>query len=385
MSETKHLDALLAGYVKRGPAGCGMAVAQRGKIIYEGYFGMADRENGRPIDADTTYRLYSMTKVITVTAGLILFERGAFLLNEPFHAYFPEYRDCEVVVPTSQNHYELRRAQNPIRIRDAFGMTCGLPYGGGNSPTGVAMRAYAREMEARGKYDIIDFVEGMARVPLAFEPGTRWAYGHGHELVAALIQRLSGKKVGQFMQDEIFGPLGMAHTGYRWKGRDRENMAVMYRRGEDSALTPDTTRDANFAPDAVFEGGGAGLYSTVRDYLRFTQMLANGGELDGVRIIGRNTIDLMRANRLNAVQLKDFVFPYTEGYGYGLGVRVLMDQAAGNSNSTPGEFGWTGVAGTWTSIDPAHGFSAVYMHQMDPNMEEYYHLRVRAAAYGLLR
>ena len=385
MSETKYLDALLRRFVENGPAGCGVAIAQHGKTIYEGYFGMADKENGRPVDADTTYRLYSMTKVITVTAGLILFERGAFLLNEPFYEYFPEYRDSKVVVPTSQNHYELRKANNPILIRDAFGMTCGLPYGGGNSPTGIAVRAYNEKLREKGKYDIIDFVEGLAEVPLAFEPGTRWVYGHGHELVAALIQRISGKTVGQFMQDEIFGPLGMEHTGYRWKGKDRENMAVMYRRGADGSMTPDFTRDANFAPDATFEGGGAGLYSTVRDYLRFTQMLANGGELDGVRIIGKNTIDLMRANRLNETQLKDFTFSYVEGYGYGLGVRVMMDQAAGNSNSTPGEFGWTGVGGTWTSIDPAHGFSAVYMHQMDPNMEEYHHLRVRAAAYGLLK
>jgi len=385
MAQAKHLDALMQKFVKNGPAGCGIAVAQHGKTIYEGYFGMADKENARPIDESTTYRLYSMTKVITVTAALMLYERGEFLLNEPFYEYFPEYKDTQVVIPTGQGFYDIRKANNPILIRDAFGMTCGLPYGGGNSPTAQAIRKFNEEMDAKGNYTIIDFVKGLANVPVAFEPGTRWAYGHGHELVAALIERVSGKKVSQFMQEEIFDPLGMQHTGYHFKGNDRENMAVLYSRDENGNMTPDTTRDRDFEPDATFEGGGAGLYSTVRDYLRFTQMMANGGEIDGVRILSSKTIDLLRANRLNDVQLKDFRNSYVDGYGYGLGVRVMMDKAAGNSNSSVGEFGWTGVMGTWTSIDPSEGFSAVYMHQMNPNQEEYHHLRVRAAAYSLLK
>ena len=114
-------------------------------------------------------------------------------------------------------------------------------------------------------------------------------------------------------------------------------------------------------------------------------MLANGGALDGVRVLGRGTIDLLRANRLDELQLREFRNTYLDGYGYGLGVRVMMDPASGNSNTPVGEFGWTGAMGTWTSIDPSEGFSVVYMHQMEPNMEEYHHLRVRAAAYGILR
>ena len=384
MGNREYLDALLRDFVAKGPAGCGLVVARKGEVLYENYVGMADREAGRPIDENTTYRLYSMTKLITVTAGLMLFERGKFLLNEPFYAYFPEYRDTQVAVPLSMGGYDVRPAKRPILIRDAFGMTCGLPYGYGNSPTAAAVRAFNDGMNQRGKYTLREFVEGLARVPVAFEPGTRWLYGHGHELVAALVERVTGKTIGQFVRDEIFGPLGMNHTGYRWSGEDYANRAVLYVRGEDGSMTPDESRDGDLAPDATFEGGGVGLYSTARDYLRFTQMLANGGALDGRRIIGRRTIDLMRANRLDEVQLRDFRNSYLDGYGYGLGVRVMMDPAAGNSNSPVGEFGWTGAVGTWTSIDPADGVSAVYMHQMSPNQEEYHHLRVRAAVYGML-
>ena len=141
--------------------------------------------------------------------------------------------------------------------------------------------------------------------------------------------------------------------------------------------------DEKFEPDQVYEGGGAGIFSTIPDYAVFTQMLANGGILDGKRILGRNTIDLFRANMLNETQLAEFRNTYLDGYGYGLGVRVMMD-IAGVSNSTPGEFGWTGAAGTWNSIDPTNHFSAVYMHNTFPNNEEYHHMRVRAVAYGMI-
>ena len=143
--------------------------------------------------------------------------------------------------------------------------------------------------------------------------------------------------------------------------------------------------DDRLQEDAVYEGGGAGLFSTVPDYLAFTQMLAAGGTYRGHHYIGRKTIDLMRQNQLNETQLKDFRNSYLAGYGYGLGVRTMMDPAAGYSPTSIGEFGWTGMAGTYTSIDPSEGFSVVYMHQLDPNMEEEHHHRIRSVAYGLLR
>ena len=176
----------------------------------------------------------------------------------------------------------------------------------------------------------------------------------------------------------------MTSTGYRFSGDQRERMAVLYHINDDGSYEPMAgMMDERFEPDQIYEAGGAGLFSNLRDYAVFTQMLACGGVYDGKRIIGRNTIDLMRTNMLNETQLNEFRNTYLDGYGYGLGVRTMMD-IAGVSNSTPGEFGWTGAAGTWTSIDPKNRFSVVYMHNTFPNNEEYHHMRVRAVAYGLL-
>jgi CubicO group peptidase (beta-lactamase class C family) len=390
MGKYQDLTALLDSFVEKGPAGCGCALAQNGKVLYEHYSGMADVAAGRPIDENSVYRLFSMTKVIICTAAMMLFERGRFLLDDPLHEYFPEYHNTQVRHRDVMGGTKIGDAVQPMLVKHAFAMAVGLPYPFyGTDTANDMLRAGEALRTEKPKFTLRDEIRAMAQVPVAFEPGTHWLYGYGHELVAGLIEVASGKTVGRFLEEEIFAPLGMTSTGYRYHGDLRERMTQSYRREEDGTLTPVAGMlDHNHEPDAVYEGGGAGLFSTVSDYLRFSQMLANGGELDGERIIGRKTIDLMRANQLNDQQLADFAGPgnsYLAGYGYGLGIRTMMNPAAGNSNGSVGEFGWTGAMGTWTSIDPSEGFSAVYMHQMMPNMEAYHHLRVRAAAYGCLR
>lgn len=386
MSDFTDLTQLLQQFVKNGPAGCACAVARDGKTLYEGYFGYADLEEKRPVAEDTVFRLYSMTKVIICTAAMMLYERGKFLLNEPVCEYFPEYRDTQVFVTKTDGSVDTRKAKNPMLIKHAFTMAVGMPYAFGNSPTAVEMTRVRDELiKKHGKYDIVTEVKAMGSVPVAFDPGTHWLYGYGHDIVAALIQVTSGKTVGQFLQDEIFGPLGMKDTGYRYREGTKNRMAAYYKREKDGRMTKiPSFFDIFHEPDAIYESGGAGLYSTVNDYLKFSQMLANGGVYNGQRIIGRKTIDLMRENQLTEQQLQDYTNSYLAGYGYGLGVRTLMSTAQGHSNGSVGEFGWTGMLGTYVSIDPKERFSIVYMHQMDPNREEYHHLRVRAVANGCL-
>ena len=388
MSTAKDLDLLLEGFAKDRVPGCGCIVMQDGETLYEGYKGLMDVEGGRKTDEETLYRLFSMTKVIVCAGALILFERGKFALNDPYSDYFPEYGDTQVAELLGSGSWKIRPAKRPIRVKDAFNMACGLPYPSALSdhPTDKGMNeARAKlEKEKDGKVTLQDDVRAMGSVPIRFDPGEHWLYGFGHEMVAALIETCSGMTVGEFLKKEIFDPLGMTHTAYRFREGEREKMAVLYRIGEDGSYEPMQGRmDARHEPDAVYEGGGAGLFSNLRDYAVFTQMLANGGVWKGTRILGRNTIDLFRTNMLNPVQLSEFRNTYLDGYGYGLGVRTMMD-IGGVSNSTPGEFGWTGAAGTWTSIDPQNRFSVVYMHNTFPNHEEYHHMRVRAAAYGLL-
>lgn len=386
MAKFDDLSALLEQFVKNGPAGCGCAVAKDGKTLYEGYFGYADLEEKRPVSEDTVYRLFSMTKVVICTAALMLFERGKFLLNEPIHEYFPEYRYTQVFISEPNGMVHTDKAKNSMLIKHAFTMSVGLPFHFSNSPTAKEMARVKDELQKKyGKYDIETEVKAMGVVPVAFEPGTHWLYGYGHDIIAALIQVVSGKTVGQFLQDEIFDPLDMKNTGYRYRDGIEKRMASHYRNDEKVGMQKvPGLLDEFHQPDALYEAGGAGLYSTVNDYLKFSQMLANGGCYNGERIIGRKTIDLMRSNHLNEDQLKDYTNSYLTGYGYGLGVRTLMSTAEGHSNGSVGEFGWTGMLGTYVTIDPQEGFSVVYMHQMEPNMEEYHHLRVRAVANGCL-
>lgn len=386
MARFEDLSGLLEKFVKQGPAGCGCAVAKDGRTLYQGYFGYADIEEKRPVTEDTVYRLFSMTKVVICTAAMMLFERGKFLLNEPIYEYFPEYRDTQVFVTEPNGNVHIEKAKNPILIKHAFCMAVGLPYPSLDSPTARQMIAVQDELEKKyGKYDIVTEVKAMASIPIAFNPGTQWLYGYGHDIVAGLIQLISGKTVGQFLQDEIFGPLDMNDTGYRYDKDIEKRMASFYKKNDKGEMLKICGPFDQFHQlGEIYESGGAGLYSTVNDYLKFSQMLANGGVYNGKRIIGRKTIDLMRTNHLNGEQLLDFENSYLSGYGYGLGVRTLMDTARGHSNGSVGEFGWTGMLGTYLSIDPKEGFSVVYMHQMDPNMEEYYHLRVRAVANGCL-
>ena len=387
MSRSKDMDELLQKFVKEGPAGCACAVAKNNEILYENYFGYADIEKKQSVNQDTLFRLFSMTKPIICTAGMMLFERGKFLMNDPIYEYFPEYRDTQVVVTDADGKTHLKKAEQPMLVKHAFTMAVGMPYHQGTSVTAQEMAKVKEALTGQyGKYDIVTEVKAMGRVPVEFDPGTHWLYGYGHDIVAGLIQLVSGKKVSEFLKEEIFEPLGMKNTAYRFREDNRERMAAFYLRDENGTLTKvPAMMDENLEPDAIYECGGAGLYSTLTDYLKFSQMMANGGVARGEQIIGAKTIDLMRTNQLSDAQLKDFNCSYLAGYGYGMGVRTMIDTAAGNFNGSIGEFGWTGFAGTYTSIDPKDGSSIVYMHQMAPNMEEYHHHRVRAVANGMLR
>ncbi len=388
MATFKDMDALLSRFAGNTVPGCGCAIAQKGEILYEGYFGKADLATGRPVAADTLFRLYSMTKVIICTAALIQFERGNFLLTQPYSDFFPEYKETTVAEVTPSGDIVVRPAKSPMLVKHAFNMAVGLPYPDGDSFTAQKMREVREKLAAGGKYTLQDDVRALASVPARYDPGTHWSYGVGHEMVAALIEKTSGMTVGEFLKKEIFEPLGMKDTGYRFFGDAAERLSKIYQPEADGSFTEIVgPGDENLQPDAVYEGGGSGLFSTVRDYLTFTQMLANGGAHEGKQIIGRKTIDLMRRNMLNDDQLWDFrnfVGTYLAGYGYGLGVRTMIDPA-GVANPPVGEFGWTGLAGTWTSIDPEDGVSMVYMHQTIPNNEEYHHHRVRAVGYGCIR
>lgn len=384
MNRLDRLTPLMEGFVKRGPAGCACSVAQGGKTLYENYIGYADLETKKPIGPDAIYRIYSNTKVVTAVATLILYEKGLFLLNDPLEEYLPEFRNAQVYRYTPSNALYTSPAATPIRIKDLLTMSSGITYPDPNLETGRQMGKAVKELGANGKkYNARDFSRAVAAIPLAFDPGTHWNYGMSFEILGALIEVLSGRKFSDFMKDEIFDPLGMNDTSFRLPEGKKDRLCSLYERSEDGKLTKITDKDAFYQPDATMEEGGAGLLSTLADYSRFAQALACG-ELDGVRILSPDTVRLMATNCLSPQQLADYNWPYLAGFGYGLGVRVLMDKAAGGSNASIGEFGWSGYAGTWVMIDPSRQLSSVYMQQMIPNFEAYHQPRLRNVIYGAL-
>lgn len=382
----QRLDPILKSFVENGPSGCSLMVEQQGKTIYERHEGMANLEANMPIGPDTIYRIYSMSKVITCTAALMLYERGFYALNDPLADYLPEFKDPQVYRYNPQGSLYTAKAASPIRIKDLFMMTSGYPYPGEGTETSRQMaKAFEEHEKANpGKpWTLRGFTQLLAKIPLAFDPGSHWLYGMSHDILGAFIEVLTGKTFGQFLKESIFDPLGMADTSFRIEEGKRDRLCVMYSRAEDGKMTPITHMDNDYQPGAVFESGGGGLLSTLRDYSRFAQALALG-ELDGVRLLSDHTISLMSTNHLNATQMADYSWDHLAGYGYGLGVRMLVDRAAGGCNANLGEFGWAGMAGTLVFIDRAEKLTAVYMQQMLPSKEPYHMPRLRNAIYGAI-
>ncbi|MFS0862578.1 serine hydrolase domain-containing protein [Fredinandcohnia sp. 179-A 10B2 NHS] len=381
----EKLQSLLRSFVERGPVGCALAVHREGERLFEDYVGYADLETKKEITSDTIYRIYSMTKVVTCTAALMLYEKGLFLLNDPLEEYLPEFKNPLVYRETESGEIYTTKASRSITVKDLFTMTSGLTYPGEGNETERQVARALKEIDQRGERRTTrQLSQALASLPLAFDPGTRWHYGLSHDVLGALIEVLTGKSFGEFLQEEIFEPLKMEDTFFRIPESKKDRLCSFYNRDGQGDFIKNTTMDGNIQADAKFESGGGGLLSTLHDYSRFAQMLANGGTLDGERIIGRKTIDLMATDHLRQDNRENYNWDYLSGYGYGLGVRVMVDQALGGANSSVGEFGWSGLLGTWVSIDPKEKISSVYMQQMLPNLESYHQPRLRSIIYGAL-
>jgi CubicO group peptidase (beta-lactamase class C family) len=384
MRSLEKLHPLLESFVEKGPAGCACSVTYQGETRFEDYVGLADLESEKPITADTIYRIYSMSKVVTCVAALMLYERGAFLLNDPLEEYLPEFKNPQVYRMTEKGEKYITSASRPIRIKDLFTMTSGLTYEGDGSETEREVKQAMQLLRKDTTFNVRKLSAALAKIPLAFDPGTEWRYGLSHDVLGALIEVVSGKTFGEFLKEEIFQPLSMNDTFFKIPEEKKHQLCSLYLRNDKGSLQKNTKLDDQYQPGTIFESGGAGLLSTLSDYSTFAHMLANGGELKGVRILGRKTVELMSANHLTSDQLTFYNWDYLAGYGYGLGVRTMMSPPAGGSNSSIGEFGWSGLAGTWVLIDLKEKLSAVYMQQMMPNLEAYHQPRLRNVIYGSL-
>ncbi len=348
-------------------AGAISLVARHGRIVDVHVTGLRDREGRLPMTRDTIVRIYSMSKIVTSVAALMLVEEGRLRLEDPIALYLPNLATPRVLTGGTAVAPTLVDAARPITIRHLLTHTSGLAYGLSSSTVDDMYRD-ARLMQARSSDD---FVARVAALPLIAQPGERFYYGVNTDLLGIIIEKISGQRLGEFMQARIFGPLGMADTGFTVPAAQRHRLARVYRREGNGPLTavasPTTSANGSTEPPypdpdgRLFHSGGGGLFSTADDYARFAQMLLDGGALDGVRILGRKTVETMRSDQNGRLPQRS-----PSHTGFGLGVSVRLDQAGGGAGGSVGEFGWSGAATTMVKIDPQEGSVVILLAQHLP-------------------
>ena len=352
----ERLDDHFHAYVDAGEiAGVVTYVSRHGQIVHQNAYGLADIGARRPMTEDSYFYVYSMTKPVTSVALLILYEEGKFQLIEPIARYLPELANARVF------DRETGRVVDAVRqptIEDVFRHTAGYLYGAQGDTD--FDRAYA-EARLLGS-NLAEFSQKLGQLPLGYQPGARWVYSVSHDVQARLVEVLSGQPFDQFVQERILDPLGMTETVFGRPDRLKDQFAVIYTENDSGTLVPNGALDAPGAATRVL--GGFSLSSTASDYARFAEMLVNDGELDGVRILSRKTIDLMASNHLPDGVTRGAAGGGTAGgEGYGLGVRVVIDPPKAGNLTSAGVFGWSGAAGTHFFVDRDEDLVGVFMIQ----------------------
>jgi CubicO group peptidase (beta-lactamase class C family) len=357
-------------------------VWQDGQERFFGHSGFADREAARPMGRDTLVQIWSMTKPVTGVALMQLWEEGRFRLDDPVADYLPEYRDMRVATGGTSTETGTRPASRPITIRDLLRHTAGLAYGMRDGP---ADAAYRRADPLSLENDLAEASRRIAGVPLLFDPGAQWSYSSAVDVQAALVEKLSGEPLELYVRRRILDPLRMRDTGWTQPEAAFVRLAATYRREGSGPLVrqPDAqTRAMNFGPRRLTMGG-AGLVSSIDDYMRFARMLLNGGELDGARILRHSTVRLMATDHLDPVMTERFFLPSkgNVGFGFNFAVRTGAPRTADENRGAVGEFFWDGAASTLFWVDPANRMAVVFFVQTMP-FDGTLHHDIREAVYG---
>jgi CubicO group peptidase (beta-lactamase class C family) len=369
----ERIHQYIQGYLDRGEvAGAVTLVARRGKVVHFKAHGHRYKEENAPMQLDTIFTLQSMTKPIVSTALMMLWEEGRFMLDDPISNWLPSYANKTVMEDGA-----LVKAR-PVTIRHVLTHTSGLVLTPNQPPSlenvlaptrGAAPAAQPAAGGVRGRggeqsqrpATLADAIERAAPLPLNFQPGTRWQYGSSTDYVAILVEKLSGMTIDQFIRQRIFQPLGMVDTHYNLPKEKVGRLAAVYRPGPEEKIT--LLRAPVFVEPTTYFQGVAGLKGTAADYFRFCQMLLNGGEYNGQRLLGRMTVDLMFTNHIGAGKP---VYVRGEGYGFGLGAAVLTDPAKSPDGLSIGTWSWGGADGTLFYIDPQEDLIALLMIQLNP-------------------
>jgi CubicO group peptidase (beta-lactamase class C family) len=380
-------------YIDAGKlAGTLTLIARQGKIAYFEPRGHLEIERRRPMSEDAVFRIYSMSKPITSVGLMMLYEQGLFQLDDPVHRFIPSWSNLAVYVGGNHPVFKTAPVERPMAIRDLLSHTSGLTYGFmERTNVDAAYRKLGVADRTRRGYTLQDMVDSLAELPLEFSPGTRWNYSVATDVLGHLIEVISGQRLDAYLREHVFGPLGMTDTGFVIEPRQVPRFAANYERQADGSLKMiDDPERSGYRECSLYSGGG-GLVSTARDYFRFTMMVRNRGELDGVRLLGRKTVELMTTNHLPGGQdLTQLAQPgmFTEtayaGVGFGLGFSVMQSPARAQILGTPGEHAWGGAASTAFWIDPAEDVIVIFMTQLMPSSSYPLRRELRVLSYAAL-
>lgn len=341
-------------------AGAVVVITRKGGLVYNKSFGLRDIENRKPMEIDTIFRIYSMTKAITSTAAMMLADEGKLRIEDPVSSYLPEFKEARL-----WKSGKAVAPDNPPTIKDLLRHTTGYSYGFTGIPEIDRLHRQAGPLVE--DESLSEFCTRMVKVPMAFEPGEGWLYGISTDLLGAVVQNVSGLPLGQFFQERLFQPLGMIDTGFLVPEAKRGRMAVVYNSDNRGTLTRNDHNLFSYSSKTKMRSGGGGLASTIRDYARFLQMIANGGELHGQRFLKKETVAEMTRNQLEGPAMPiRFPNDVRHGTGFGLGFCVKVAQTNWNKAGRVNEYGWGGMLSTHFWVSPRDELVVVTMEQTLP-------------------
>jgi len=361
--------------------GATIMIVRGGKLAYAETVGVRDPSRPDAMQADDIFRIYSMTKPLTSVAAMMLVEEGKLELDAPVAKYIPAFANVKVGVektgPLGQKTLEIVDAPQAMTVRDLLRHTSGLTYG--FFGTGLVKQAYRdARIGAEGDISNAQFAEAIARLPLAYPPGSTWDYSNSTDVLGRVVEVASGQSLGQFLKLRLLDPLGMKDTGFYVTEPERQ--ARLAEPFADDRITPNAPLFDPRKP-AAMESGGGGLMSTAADYTRFLMMLRNGGQLDGKRYLSEATLKEMTRDHLGPQVVRTALYLPGPGYGFGLGFAVRTAPASGKPDSAVGEYFWGGAGGTYMWVDPVNDLFVVYMMQ-SPKQRTPHRAALRELVYG---
>ena len=379
-----RINNLMNRYVGSGKfAGIDICIVRSGRLAYRETFGYQNLETKTPLAQDSIFRIYSMTKPIASVALMMLYEESLFNLTDPVSQFIPAFGDAKVWAADGVLETPVR----PMTVQDLLRHTAGLSYGGYDESASPVDKLYDEADLFNPKITIKEFTERITSLPLIFHPGEKWHYSVATDIIGYLVEILSDKPLGEFMQEKIFEPLGMDDTAFEIAASKLDRFCTLYGKTPDSNLgILDLPGSSKYLPPVTLISGGSGLVSTTSDYRQFAQFILNKGELDGVRLLGPRTVEMMTCNHL-PVALMPIAFEGDDpmlGMGFGLGFGVMVDAAHSGVMGSVGDHSWGGYAETFFWIDPLEDMFAILMTQYLPSQTYPIRKEFRTSVYQSL-